>query len=90
MSNIAEGFERGGSVEFAQFLAIAKGSAGEVEAQLYVALDQGYVNQVQFETLRAQIRETRKLIAGLAGYLRRTSLKGSKHSPHTAAADSMG
>jgi four helix bundle protein len=39
MSNIAEGFERGGKGEFVQFLAMAKGSAGEVEAQLYVALD---------------------------------------------------
>src|SRR3990172_8363764 len=45
MSNIAEGFERGGSAEFVQFLAIAKGSASEVEAQLYVAFDQGYINQ---------------------------------------------
>ncbi|PWT92841.1 MAG: four helix bundle protein [Blastocatellia bacterium] len=40
LSNIAEGFERGGDKEFLQFLAVAKGSAGELRAQLYVALDQ--------------------------------------------------
>lgn len=40
ISNIAEGFERDTNPDFRRFLAIAKGSVGEVEAQLYVALDQ--------------------------------------------------
>ncbi len=47
MSNIAEGFERSGSKEFAQFLATAKGSAGEV---LYVALDQRYITLTVFNS----------------------------------------
>lgn len=51
MSNIAEGFERGGDKEFRQFLALAKGSVGEVRSQLYVALDLGFVSELQFGAL---------------------------------------
>ena len=79
MSNIAEGFERGGSAEFAQFLSIAKGSAGEVEAQLYVAFDQEYINQEQFDSLIELTSATKKLIAGFMYYLKRTELKGLKY-----------
>jgi four helix bundle protein len=39
LSNFAEGFERSGRQEFIQFLTIAKGSTGEVKAQLIYALD---------------------------------------------------
>ena len=79
MSNIAEGFERGGSAEFSQFLAIAKGSAGEVEAHLYVALDQGYINQEQFEAAKALTSSSKKLIAGFMNYLKQSSIKGLKY-----------
>src|SRR6266702_128916 len=48
MSNIAEGFERGGNREFRQFLAQAKGSVGEVRSQLYAALDTGLLSDSQF------------------------------------------
>ncbi len=43
MSNIAEGFERSGTAEFVQFLAMTKGSTGEVISHIYVAADQGYM-----------------------------------------------
>ena len=51
MSNIAEGFESGTRLEFLNYLYIAKGSAGEVRAQLYAALDIGYLNIVTFKNL---------------------------------------
>ena len=69
MSNISEGFERGGDKEFRRFLAIAKGSAGEVKAQLYVALDVGFVSRDEFSSLYDLATETSRLIGGLMRYL---------------------
>jgi len=65
MSNVAEGFERGGLVEFQRFLAIAKGSCAELRAQLYVALDVGYLDVKGFESLMAQAVEVGRIIGGL-------------------------
>jgi four helix bundle protein len=73
MSNIAEGFERRGDAEFRRFLGIAKGSAGEVRAQLYVALDAGFIDQSAFDTLYKMATETGNLIGGLMRYLSRES-----------------
>lgn len=78
MSNIAEGFEREGTREFVQFLSMAKASAGEVRSQLYVALDQGYIGQMQFEELSSKASEVSKMISGLITYLKRSGMKGSK------------
>ena len=49
MSNIAEGFARGGRAEFHQFLVVAKGSCSELRSQLYVAKDVGYITDAKFE-----------------------------------------
>jgi len=78
MSNIAEGFERDGNREFLQFLTVAKGSSGEVRAQLYIALDQDYINKNTFETLSAISIEIGNLIGGLMNYLRKSDIKGKK------------
>jgi four helix bundle protein len=79
LSNIAEGFERGGDKEFLQFLAMAKGSCGEVRAQLYIAVDQGYLSQSLFEKLSNIADEIGRLISGLMKYLSKSELKGSKY-----------
>jgi len=79
LSNIAEGFERGGDQEFLQFLAVAKGSCGELRAQLYVALDQGYFSLEKFETLSSAATEVGQLLAGFMRYLRESDLRGSKY-----------
>ncbi len=78
MSNIAEGFERDGDKEFRQFLSLAKGPTGELKAQLYVALDAGFLSQPQFEELYGMATETGRLIAGFMRYLAHSNLKGLK------------
>ena len=80
MSNIAEGFERGGDKEFLQFLSMAKGSCGEIRAQLYVALDQTYITETQFKDLIELTMQVSRLIAGLMKYLKTSDLRGSKYN----------
>jgi four helix bundle protein len=78
MSNIAEGFGRGGNKEFRQFLGIAGASVCEVQSQLYVALDAGFLSQDQFQTLYDQAATCGRLIGGLMRYLANSELTGHK------------
>ena len=79
MSNIAEGHERDGQKEFVQFLSIAKGSCGELRAQLYVALDQLYVAQADFDELSALASRVSRVLHGLAKAVRASSSPGWKY-----------
>ncbi len=78
MSNIAEGFGRGGNREFIQFLSMAKGSVSEVQAQLYVAVDAGYLTKDQFQQLYSLSQSTGNLIGGFIRYLTKSADKGVK------------
>jgi four helix bundle protein len=69
MSNIAEGFARRSNREFIQFLFISKSSAAEVQSQLYVAVDQEYINQDDFEKIYNQAEVVSKLDSGFIKYL---------------------
>lgn len=79
MANIAEGFERDGDKEFANFLSIAKGSAGETRSHLYAALDEDYVSQAEFERVSSRLIECSRVISGLSNYLRSSVMKGLKY-----------
>jgi len=78
MSNIAEGFDRGGNRELIQFLYIAKGSTAEIQAQLYVALDAGYLNQERFQQLYELAGDTSRMLGGFIRYLKSRENTGGK------------
>jgi four helix bundle protein len=69
MSNIAEGYESGSKNTFIRYLRIAKGSAGEVRSQLYVALDQSYIGSADFNPLCDKTRKVTAQLSNFAKYL---------------------
>ena len=71
MSNIAEGFERGGRAEFQQFLSTAKASCAETRSLFYVALDAQLIDQATFERLRTCAEEVARVVGGLRGAVER-------------------
>ena len=69
MSNISEGFARQSNREFIQFLYISKSSAAEVQSQLYVAIDQEYITQEDFDSIYNQADIVSKMDSGFIKYL---------------------
>lgn len=72
MHNIAEGFEAGSDPEFVRFLKMARRSAGEVQSQLYLALDVDYITEDERQKAHSLAMEVKRLINGMMTYLRKS------------------
>jgi len=75
VSNIAEGYERGTNAELIQYLYIAKGSCGEVRAQLMIACDLDYIKLPNLERLTDQARRISAMLANLIRHVRTSGYK---------------
>jgi four helix bundle protein len=75
MSNIAEGFNSGSRPEFIRFLGYAQRSCSEIQSQLYVALDQAYMDEALFGALYDLAGKTSAVIGGFIRYLKSTPTK---------------
>ena len=73
VSNIAEGSGRQSDRELARFLRIARGSACEVECQLLLSRDLGFLQPDSWVGLDSDCREVSKMLNGLICSIRRSS-----------------
>ncbi|MFA6536194.1 MAG: four helix bundle protein [Candidatus Paceibacterota bacterium] len=64
-SNIAEGFTRNSKKDKSHFYSTAKGSVSEVESQLLIAKDLGYISLNDFENCEVQLSRVDRLASGL-------------------------
>jgi four helix bundle protein len=79
MDNIAEGFGRGGNLEFIQFLEISHASACESQSQLYRILDRKYITGEKFNELYEIAEEIKRMILSLIKYLSGSPMTGPKY-----------
>ena len=69
MHNIAEGFDSETNPEFVRFLRYAKRSCTEVQSELYVAMDKGYITEAEFQDVYEHAANTRAAIRGFINHL---------------------
>jgi len=79
MHNTAEGFDSESNAEFVRFLRYAKRSCTEVQSELYVALDQQYITNGEFQDVYDHAARTRAAIRGFIKYL--VSYQPKKSNP---------
>lgn len=76
--NIAEGFGRGGRLEFIQFLSIARASASELQSQLIRCLNRNHFSQDLFEDINNLALKTGNKIGAFIKYLNTSEKTGPK------------
>ncbi len=64
-SNIAEGYGRGTRQDYLRFLRIARGSVFEMDTQLLIAMELGYLDQDTHTSIEANLHECGRVLAGL-------------------------
>ena len=70
-SNIAEGCGRQTSKDTINFMHISRGSLYELETQCYVALDQKYIDENNFNIVFNQMQSCKKLLNGFINYYKK-------------------
>ena len=75
-SNITEGCGRQHVTEAVQFFFIAGGSLYELETQLYISFDQGYLGEKELKKTLEEVTACKQLLHGFINYYR--SLKKSE------------
>lgn len=73
MNNICEGFDSRSNKEFLRFLHYSRRSCSEVQNCLYIASDQGYISNIEFQTTYNQCAKVRMIIDGLIRHLKKRS-----------------
>lgn len=79
-TNIAEGCGRQSNAEFSNFLNIASGSASEVEYELLLAKELGYINDSQYSLMSKEIRAIRSMLSTLMTRLKERKNKSINSS----------
>ena len=64
-SNIAEGYGRRTTADYVRMLYIAYGSLCELETQILLSGDLGYVSDIELHRLTADISEVERMLKGL-------------------------
>jgi four helix bundle protein len=71
MNNICEGFDSKSNNEFIRFLVYSRRSCSEVQNCLYIAFDQTYISDNEFQNSYDHCAKVRRIIDGLIRYLKR-------------------